>query len=72
MKSPIQADFIAKRTQTISRSGIQLAHTFSFESLTFCSALSVVSVTSKRLHGDYISTEHINHRVLARLAAVFL
>ena len=51
--------------------GVRLAHTFSFETLTFCSALSLVSVTSKRLYGDYISSEHINHRVLAPLAVVF-
>ena len=54
------------------KEGVRLAHTFSFETLTFCSALSLVSVTSKRLYGDYISTEHINHRVLAPLAVVFL
>ena len=53
------------------KEGVRLAHTFSFETLTFCSALSLVSVTSKRLYGDYISSEHINHRVLAPLAVVF-
>ena len=53
------------------KEGVRLAHTFSFETLTFYSALSLVSVTSKRFCGDYISTEHINHRVLAPLAVVF-
>ena len=42
---------------------------FSLETLTFCSALSIVSFTYQRLYRDYISTEHINHRVLAPLLA---
>ena len=55
------------------KEGYSISSHFQFRNtnLLLCAINSVNSVSTQRLYGDYISTEHINHRALALLVTVF-